>query len=103
MRLSEFEIQAIQTLSKKHFGQMSRVFLFGSRVDDTLKGGDIDLFVSSDEASYLNIENKIRFLVDLKKTIGDRKIDVVLDTPSVRLRASFYKTIELSRIELTAH
>jgi len=101
MRLSDFEIRTIQTLGKKHFGSESRVFLFGSRVDDNLKGGDIDLFVSSEDTSYLNIENKIRFLVDLKRTIGDRKIDLVLDTASARRRESFYNTILLSRIELT--
>lgn len=101
MRLSEFEIRTIQTLSKTHFGQVSRVFLFGSRVDDNLKGGDIDLFISSEDTSYLNTENKIRFLVDLKKTIGDRKIDLVLDTPTIRWRESFYKTIVSTRVELT--
>lgn len=101
MRLSDFEIRSIQTLGKKHFGPESRVFLFGSRVDDSLKGGDIDLFVSSEDTGYLNIESKIRFLIDLKRTIGDRKIDLVLDTASTRRRESFYNTILLTRIELT--
>jgi len=101
MRLTDFEIQSIQTLCKKHFGRESRVYLFGSRVDDSLKGGDIDLFISSGDTGYLDIENKIRFLVDLKRTIGDRKIDLVLDTASTRRRESFYNTILLNRIELT--
>lgn len=101
MRLSNFEIQTIQTLAKKHFGLLSRVFLFGSRVNDTLKGGDIDLFVSSEGEGNLTLEKKISFLVDLKRCIGYQKIDVVLDSPSIRSRESFYQSIVTNYIELT--
>ena len=101
MRLTDFEIQTIQTLTKKHFGELSRVFLFGSRVNDALKGGDIDLFISNSNESVLNLENKICFLVDLKRSIGDRKIDVVLDVATIRLRESFYHSIATTGVELT--
>ena len=43
MRLSPRELAAIrQTLSD--FDQGSRLWLFGSRVDDAARGGDIDLY-----------------------------------------------------------
>jgi predicted nucleotidyltransferase len=55
------------------------LWLFGSRVKLDLKGGDIDLYI---ETNYLSqeiaIEKKLDFLVDLKKQIGDQKIDVII-------------------------
>jgi len=74
MRLTSKEVEAIIATFEEVFisGQIS---LFGSRVDDTQKGGDIDLYVVSDEAT---VEKKIDFLVKLKDKIGEQKIDVVL-------------------------
>ena len=54
-------------------------FLFGSRVDDTRKGGDIDLYLDPANCDYCNIyEQKLQFLVQLQEKIGLQKIDVVL-------------------------
>ena len=47
MRLSQFEIETINILARKHFGQGTIVNLFGSRTDDLKKGGDIDLFIQN--------------------------------------------------------
>jgi len=76
MRLSEKEIKAIKEMFIKHF-KKGEIYLFGSRIDDNKKGGDIDLYISSDVDNLL--EKKINFLVDLKREIGEQKIDVVLD------------------------
>jgi len=43
MRLSTDQIQAIQQKAHSVLGVKSRVILFGSRVDGTKKGADIDL------------------------------------------------------------
>ena len=45
MRLSEYEINSIRILTREIFGQKTIVKLFGSRLIDSKKGGDIDLFV----------------------------------------------------------
>ena len=74
MRLNEYELEAIKTTFQKHF--TGEIYLFGSRIDDNQKGGDIDLYIFSPKA---NLNKKIDFLVELKKIIGDRKIDVVLN------------------------
>ena len=100
MRLSAQQIQIIQTLAKKHFGDTARMFLFGSRVNDKLKGGDIDLFVTASDKSTLTPENIINFLVSLKLSVGDRKIDLVLDTDSLRKRQVFYHSITSNCVEL---
>lgn len=44
MRLSTKEINLIKDTVKKTFGE-TIIYLFGSRIDDTKKGGDIDLYL----------------------------------------------------------
>ena len=46
MRLTEQQINIIQQVVASVAGDNARVTLFGSRVDDTKKGGDIDLLIT---------------------------------------------------------
>lgn len=55
------------------------VLLFGSRVDDSKKGGDIDLYLSPAGPADDLFKLKLKFLVDLKSKIGEQKIDLVLE------------------------
>ena len=100
MRLSQFEIGAINSIAKKHFGSEVQVFLFGSRVDDDKKGGDIDLFIKNDDKELLSLETKIQFLVELKMQIGEQKIDVVFDNEITRSKVYFYDSIQKHKAEL---
>ncbi|MDX9696097.1 MAG: nucleotidyltransferase domain-containing protein, partial [Bacteroidales bacterium] len=81
MRLSKTEIEAIKRVANAVFGENTTVSLFGSRTDDNKRGGDIDLLVSCGKkiSSTERYMLKIRFLVQLKKAIGDQKIDVLID------------------------
>ena len=92
MRLTDFQIEAIVSSTRKIFSDKALVYLFGSRVDDELKGGDIDLMIS-DEDDHLTLQKKIIFLVDLKRKIGDQKIDLVFDNANTRSKQSFYQSI----------
>lgn len=83
MRLKKSEIEAIKNTFLKTFVH-GEVFLFGSRVDDNQKGGDIDLYIRTKSLSHLS-RNKIDFLVQLKQLIGRQKIDLVIDRGSNRL------------------
>ena len=47
MRISEIQRQCIKEAVEHQFGADARVLLFGSRVDDTARGGDIDLLVET--------------------------------------------------------
>lgn len=80
MRLNKIELEAIKECFINIFNN-GRIYLFGSRVDDTKKGGDIDLFIDVEQRKNL-IEKKIRFLVLLKQKIGEQKIDIVFNTNS---------------------
>ncbi len=53
--------------------------LYGSRVDDNKKGGDIDLMliVPADAKDHMK-EIKHKILTEIKKNIGDRKIDLLI-------------------------
>lgn len=100
MRLSRFQITTINKLAKKYFGQGTSVSLFGSRIDDKKKGGDIDLFIKNKNETALTLEAKIHFLAELKTRIGDRKIDVVFDNSSTREKVNFYRSVIRQKIEL---
>lgn len=77
MRLTTFEITAINQNAKNIFGDAAKVYLFGSRIDDSKKGGDIDLYVISENQDNL-YEKKIKFLNALEISLGEQKIDVVI-------------------------
>jgi predicted nucleotidyltransferase len=53
----------------------ARVYLFGSRVDDNARGGDINLLVLSKK---INVMAKIQILALLHQQLGERKIDVAV-------------------------
>ena len=76
VRLNEEETEAIKQLFLEVFGS-GDIYLFGSRVDDNKRGGDIDLFIKTDCKERI-LDKKIRFLSLLKQKIGDQKIDVVI-------------------------
>jgi predicted nucleotidyltransferase len=53
----------------------NQVYLFGSRVDDSKKGGDIDILVLSDKKLHHTDLFKMKQLFFLK--FGEQKMDVV--------------------------
>ncbi len=74
MRLLSEEREAISEAVAK-FDSEAEVYLFGSRVDDTKRGGDIDILVISDKIDKHSI-----FLIEeeIFKKIEEQKIDFVL-------------------------
>ncbi len=93
MRLTQSQIEVICAGVVKNFGLSARVWLFGSRVDEQSKGGDIDLYIEpeiQDPAEL--IDAKLHFLLELHKKLGQQKIDVVLR------RAEFKEDLPIFRI-----
>ena len=78
MRLNEKEISVIKSVVKE-FDSKAEVKLFGSRVDDAKKGGDIDLLIISDKITF---SEKLSILIKLKENIGDQKIDILIYDPN---------------------
>ena len=86
MRMSKDHINIIKTVTKEIYGDVD-VFLFGSRIDDSKKGGDIDLFIEIDEPSSL--EKEIKFLTKLERAGIERKVDLVVKSLNSKHRSIF--------------
>lgn len=85
MRLSPTHCDIIKIEAKKIFGEETKVFLFGSRVDDTKKGGDIDLML---ELAHNITEMVIKIILlngKLQQQLGPQKIDIIVHTPNAPL------------------
>ena len=63
----------------------AQIFLFGSRVDDDKRGGDIDLLVISDKIDF---STKLKILIKIYDLIGEQKIDIIITKD---LTDSFHK------------
>ncbi len=74
MRLKESEIMAIKAVVSAYDPQ-AKVYLFGSRVDNAKRGGDIDLLILSDLLITAD-RGKIRW--NLCEKLGEQKIDILI-------------------------
>jgi len=95
MRLTEYELTSIVKSFHNHF-HTGDIFLFGSRADDTKKGGDIDLYIDTQDSNDL-FEKKLHLLSDIKAKLGDQKIDIVIvkDQERVIEKEALQKGIKL--------
>jgi predicted nucleotidyltransferase len=86
MRLSSHEITAIKTAVAQVAGASATVRLFGSRVDDSKQGGDIDLLVESPLAVENAALTAARIEAQIIMALGDQKIDVLLKAPNLEIQ-----------------
>jgi hypothetical protein len=87
MRLDEATQTQIVKYAKSYFGNEIKLFLFGSRIDDKRKGGDIDLYLESTQE--IDLETQIKFLTALNRAGIDRKIDLLVNSPRHKHRPIF--------------
>ncbi|WKZ71049.1 MAG: nucleotidyltransferase domain-containing protein [Melioribacteraceae bacterium] len=81
MRLKKTHIDFIKRTAKELFGENSQVYLFGSRVDDNKRGGDIDIYIETNQKTNI-FEKKIEMLKLLHDYLGEQKIDIVINNYS---------------------
>ncbi len=88
MRLKDSEIKIIVESIKTRDND-AQVYLFGSRVHDFKKGGDIDLLVISQK---LNYTDSVKIRQRLHGRLGEQKIHLVLakdlEKPFIRMAYS---------------
>lgn len=77
MRLKPHEVDAIKEAAVVAFGPGSIVRLFGSRVDDAERGGDIDLHLEVDAIAN-EWDQRFRFEDYLFRRIEPQKVDLIL-------------------------
>lgn len=80
MRLSPKQIAAIEQAARQTFEPNSTVTLFGSRLDDSARGGDIDLLIEPPTALSPDelVARRNRFITQLYRLLGEQRIDVLI-------------------------
>jgi len=82
MRLSRQTQQTIRKTVHEIFGPYATVSLFGSRIDNTARGGDIDLLVQLAEPVEQREHKELQLVARLQIRLGDQPIDVLLLDPN---------------------
>ena len=79
MRLTSDQIQTIRQLTYEIAGVKSSVRVFGSRLDDSARGGDLDLMLELMEP----VENPAQMSARVSRAMHGRKVDVLLSAPNL--------------------
>jgi predicted nucleotidyltransferase len=74
MRITDAEKDVLVS-SVRQADHNARIWLFGSRLDDSKKGGDIDIAVLS---PLIHIPERMPIRRSILDCIGERKIDIVV-------------------------
>lgn len=85
MRLTPEQRRAIVAATAELAGADARVRLFGSRLRDELRGGDIDLLVESPRPVSRPVWLAAQISARLQCALGERKIDVLVVDPDAAL------------------
>ena len=83
MRITPEQVHAIRQGAAEFAGDQARVWLFGSRVRDDARGGDIDLMLELDEAVAEPAQLAARLAVRVSRAMDGRKVDVLVKAPNL--------------------
>lgn len=81
MRLHPDHIAVIKSVTAQVLGADASVRLFGSRVDDQARGGDIDLLIETTTPQPNRAVAAARVAARIERQLGERRVDVVLVDP----------------------
>ena len=101
IRLPIKDIENIKACFLKHFDSNDHLWVFGSRVHLLKKGGDIDLYIETNEPSSEKAHtNKMLFINDLWLNLGDQKIDVVLNLIQKPIQLPIYDIAKKTGVQI---
>ena len=83
MRLTPAQIDSIKSTAQAVLGEGAQVTLFGSRVHDEQKGGDVDLMVEVTQAIADPAVLAARLSSRVSRSMHGRRVDVVLKAPNL--------------------
>ena len=87
MRLAPSDRDSIVKLVHELAGPDARVRLFGSRTDDRMRGGDVDLLVSMAGPVERPAWLAARLAARIERALGGRRVDVLLQAPNLAEQA----------------
>jgi predicted nucleotidyltransferase len=83
MRLTDEQIQAISRLVHQIGGARARVRVFGSRLDDAARGGDLDLMLELPEPVDNPALMAAQLSARVSRAMHGRKVDVLVSAPNL--------------------
>ncbi|MCJ8296721.1 MAG: nucleotidyltransferase domain-containing protein [Oceanospirillaceae bacterium] len=83
MRISKQDALFIKNSIVEQTNAAVKIWLFGSRVNDDEKGGDVDLLVKLDVAVERPALLASGIAVKIMRQMHGRKVDVVLEAPNL--------------------
>ena len=83
MRLTDAQAQAIKQFAHQIAGEHAHVRVFGSRLDDNARGGDLDLLLELDEPAATPALLAARFSAGVSRLMQGRKVDVLIAAPNL--------------------
>ncbi|TVQ95001.1 MAG: nucleotidyltransferase domain-containing protein [Chromatiaceae bacterium] len=86
MRLTDEQRAKIRAAVARTLGSNAQVWLFGSRVDDRAKGGDIDLYIELDGSAADALDQQLKLYAALQRALGEQRIDLVVHRQGAPLR-----------------
>jgi predicted nucleotidyltransferase len=84
MRVTSGQIAEIKSVAAELAGAQARVWLFGSRLHDELKGGDVDLLLECELPVAHPALLAARLSASISRRLGGRKVDVLICAPNLR-------------------
>lgn len=83
MRLTDDQTQAIKQLAQQIAGEHLHVRVFGSRLDDSARSGDLDLMLELPEPADTPALMAARFSARVSRLMLGRKDDVLIAAPNL--------------------
>jgi len=87
MRLTQQQQEIINDVVHRLMIGEPEIILFGSRADDTQKGGDIDLLVCSEHPIEHPAVLSAKIGACLVRAFQGRKVDILLSAPNLKQQA----------------
>ena len=84
MRISTQQQQIIKQVVHQLTQENTQITLFGSRVDDSKRGGDIDLLLTLPNNIEHPAQLSAKISVQLMRAFQGRKVDILLAAPNLK-------------------
>ncbi|MDP1659471.1 MAG: nucleotidyltransferase domain-containing protein [Methylotenera sp.] len=83
MRLTAQQVKRIAELIQVVIGTQARTYVFGSRLDDNARGGDLDLMLEVSESIDNPALLSAQLSAKISRVMHGRKVDVLLSAPNL--------------------
>lgn len=85
MRLSDQQIKTIKSVTQELTPPPVSVKLFGSRLDNNQRGGDVDLLLEFEEALEHPAMMAAQVAARISRRLNGRKVDVLVKAPNLEI------------------